>query len=112
MRLFEQLNLSAEQSQRIQAIQEQSRTGSEGLHQQLQQAHEKLRELMATNTSADQLRQQHQQVQNLKQQLDNRRFESMLAVREVLTSQQRAQLAQLEQEHRGRGPGPGFGPRP
>ncbi len=106
MRVFEQLNLSTEQSQRIQAIQEQERTGSQGLHQQLQQAHEQLRSLMASNASADQLRQQHQQVQNLKQQLDDRRFETMLSIREVLTSQQRTQLAQLEQQHRGRGPGP------
>jgi Spy/CpxP family protein refolding chaperone len=106
MRWLEELNLSAEQSEQIQAIQEQSRTAKEGLHQQLQQAHEELRSLMASDASADQLRQQHQQVQNLKQQLDNQRFETMLEVREVLTSEQRVQLAELKQQHRGRHQGP------
>lgn len=110
MRGLEELNLTTEQSSRIQAIQQQSRTAGEGLHQQLQQAHEEMRSLMSGNASATQLRQKHQQLQTLKQQLDDQRFETMLEIREVLTAEQRAQMAELKQQRgRQRGPAPQSG---
>jgi periplasmic protein CpxP/Spy len=101
-RLPEELNLTTEQSQRIQAIQEQSKAARESLHQQLQAAEEQMRSLLAGNATADQLRQQHQQLQNLRQQLGNQHFETMLAIREILTPQQRAQMAELRGQHQGR----------
>lgn len=94
-RWLEQLDLSAEQSEQIQTIKEQARANSEGLHQQMEQEKEELRSLLASDATADQLRQQHQQVQTLKMQLGDRRFETMLAVREVLTPEQRTELAEL-----------------
>lgn len=107
MRWTEELDLSPDQSAQIQVIQTEARTAAEGLHQQLQQAHETLRSLMASDASVEQLRQQHQQLQTLKQQMGNQHFETMLAIREVLTPEQRAELAELMQQHRGHHMGPG-----
>ncbi len=56
---------------------------------------------MTGNASDDQLRQQHQEMQALRQQVETRRFETMLQIRKVLTPEQRAKAAQLMQEHRG-----------
>ncbi|MFE4106788.1 Spy/CpxP family protein refolding chaperone [Almyronema epifaneia] len=94
-RWLEQLDLTDAQTAQIQTIKEQARTNNAGLRQQLQQAHEELQSLMASDASSDQLRQQHQQVQTLKNQLATQRFEMMLAIREVLTPDQRAELATL-----------------
>lgn len=61
---------------------------------------------MHSNTSAEELRNQHEQVQELHQEMGNLRFESMLEMREVLTAEQREQFAELMQERpENRGPG-------
>ncbi|MCG5058230.1 MAG: Spy/CpxP family protein refolding chaperone [Limnoraphis sp. WC205] len=104
-RMFEQLNLSAEQQQQIDSIKEQRKASSEGLRQQMQAAMEQMRSLQASNASADQLRQQHQQIQQLHQQMGNQRFEAMLEIREVLTTEQRAKLAELKPERNWQGRG-------
>ena len=109
-RWIEELDLSPEQSEQIQAIREESRTAMQPLRDQLQQAREQLRSQMASNTSTDQLQRQHQQVQALHQELGDQRFETMLAIRQVLTPAQRTQLAELAEQHRGqRGRGHSWG---
>lgn len=108
--LLEQLDLTPEQSQEIEAIKENSRTENEALRQQMQTKHEEMGSeamprglsLLASESTPEQLRQQHQQLQDLHQQSANTRFETMLEVREVLTAEQRTQLAELIAQHRDR----------
>jgi periplasmic protein CpxP/Spy len=117
-RWLQQLNLTPEQQTRIQAIRDQEKTASESLRQNMRTARNEMRTLMAT-ASAEQLRQQHKEVQGIHQQLDNQRFETMLKIREVLTPEQRVKMAELKPSGRGRrggwqggpgGGGPGGGP--
>jgi Spy/CpxP family protein refolding chaperone len=103
------LNLTPEQQTRIQTIRDQERTASEPLRQNMRTARIEMRMLMAT-ASADQLRQQHKEVQGIRQQLDDQRFETMLKIREVLTPEQRARMAELKSSGRGRRGGPQGGP--
>ena len=100
--LFQQLDLTSEQSEQIEVIHEQYHAETETLRQELQPLHQELRSLLASDASPEQLRQQHQQIQNLHRQLGNNRFESMLEVREILTSEQRTQLAELMEQFQGR----------
>ena len=59
---------------------------------------------MQGNASEDQLRSKHQEIANLRQQMGNIRFESMLEMRKILTAEQRQKLAQfLQQRRQGRG---------
>ncbi|MBD2580417.1 Spy/CpxP family protein refolding chaperone [Oscillatoria sp. FACHB-1406] len=99
-RMLQQLNLSSEQSSQIQAIFQQSRTENESLHEQMKQARDQMESLMAGNATADQLRQQHSIMQRLHQEMGDRRFETMLQVREILTPQQRARMAELKDAKR------------
>ena len=104
-RIFEQLDLTPEQTQRIRDVRQQSRQSTQDLRQQIQAAHDQMRSLMASNASSDQLRQQHQRIQALRQQMANQRFEMLLLVREELTPAQRTKLAELGPKfgkHRGR----------
>jgi Spy/CpxP family protein refolding chaperone len=55
---------------------------------------------MAGNASADEIRAKHRQVQELRQQMEEVSFESMLAMREVLTPEQRSQFARLIEQRR------------
>lgn len=100
-RMFEQLNLSAEQQQQIESIHQEAKTSSEGLRQQLRAATEQMRSLQANNASADELRQQHQKIQQYHQQMANQRFEAMLEVNQVLTPEQRTKLAELKPKRDG-----------
>lgn len=99
-KLMEQLNLSQEQQQKLQGIQSQYKDQISQRKQAMRQANRELRDMMAGTASADQIRAKHQQVQDLRQQLEKVTFESMLASRDVLTPDQRKQFAQLmEQRH-------------
>ena len=94
-RVLQQLDLTPEQLQQIEDIQEQSKNQAQALHQQMQTQREEMRSLLASDATPEQLQQQHQQTQDLHQQLGDNRFETMLQVREVLTSEQRTQMAEL-----------------
>jgi len=59
-----------------------------------------MRSLMASDASSEQLREQHQKIRDLHQQMGDQRFETMLQIREVLTPEQRQQMQQLMEQNR------------
>ncbi|MBD2104051.1 Spy/CpxP family protein refolding chaperone [Leptolyngbya sp. FACHB-261] len=91
---LQQLNLTPEQTQRLQAIRAQNQPGIRQRTQALRQAKQELRQLMAGTAPASQVQTKYRQVQALRQEIEQLRFDSMMAMREVLTSTQRQQLAQ------------------
>lgn len=93
--LIEELNLSADQVEQIRTLRENARTASAPLREELRSAHATMRDLMASDAPTEQLRQQHAEVSRLNQQMRDQRFETMLAIRNVLTEAQRAELNQL-----------------
>ncbi len=107
-KVLEQLNLTPEQSQQIEAIHERFHSDNETLYQEMRTNHQEMRSLLASDASEEQLRQQHQNIQGLRQQLGNNRFETMLQVREILTPEQRTQMAELMEQKRGRRGYPDF----
>jgi Spy/CpxP family protein refolding chaperone len=56
---------------------------------------------MASTASQNQIREKYRQVETLKQQVADIKFESMLAMREVLTPEQRRQFAERKQNRWG-----------
>jgi periplasmic protein CpxP/Spy len=101
-RLFEQLDLSDAQKAEIQKIRQEARESGSAQREEARAAREKMRELFASDASADELRAQHQASQELRQALHDQHFEVTLKMREVLTPEQRAKLAELKPERRGR----------
>ncbi len=99
-----ELNLSADQVQRIQAIRDQYHAQLSGQRRAVQQAQQELQQLVDSNASAEQIRQKFDQVQTLKRQLNETRMESMLAIRAVLTPEQRQKMNEIMQR-RGKRPG-------
>lgn len=93
------LNLSAEQRSRLQTIHQTARSEGESLHQTLSTAEQKLRSLLQSDASIELLRQQNQQVQRLREQVDNHLFDALLAERQVLTPDQLATLIRQIREH-------------
>lgn len=102
-RLLQQLDLTSEQSQQIETIKERSQSEMEGLKEQLQTQKQAMKSLLSSDAAAEEIREQHLVAQNLHQQLDSNRFETMLEIREVLTAEQRAEMAEIIESRRDRG---------
>lgn len=108
-RWIEALDLSEDQITQIQAIRAAARDEMQPLRDDLRAARAAMHDLMASDATAETLRTQHEEVQALQQALGDARFEVMLETREVLTPEQRRELAQLLEERRdNRGPGRGL----
>jgi Spy/CpxP family protein refolding chaperone len=108
-RLMQSLNLNEQQKQDLNAIRQKYQGQMETLYSQLRTRQDEMRTLMGGNASDNDIRAKHKQVEELRQQLGELRFESMLASRKVLTPDQRKQFAQLMDERRVRKPDQGQG---
>lgn len=102
--LFEQLNLSQPQKQQISTIRQKYRNEMAQTSNKLRTAQQELQKLMASDASRESLRAKNQQVGDLRQEMDKLRFESMLDIRDVLTTAQRQELEQMMQQQRTRTP--------
>ena len=99
---LQSLDLNDDQWGRIRAIYQQSTEDTRRLRQQLQVEREQMYSLLTSDVDADQILPIHQRIQSLRQDLEDRRFEALLEVREVLTLEQRIQVAEALQQYRGR----------
>ncbi|MDX2255264.1 MAG: Spy/CpxP family protein refolding chaperone [Pseudanabaenaceae cyanobacterium bins.39] len=99
-RILKQLNLTNEQLQKIKEIGDRDREAMRDLARELKQDHQELRQLLVSNESNDAIRTKHQELQSKQTKLRQLTFERMLAMREVLTPEQRSQLNEIVQKNR------------
>jgi Spy/CpxP family protein refolding chaperone len=100
--LIEQLDLTDEQREEIRTIQAKYADDLGPNNQNLNTAYQELRTMMIEDTSEDLIRSKHDDIRTMRQQSADLRFESMLEVRQVLTTEQRQELADLMEQRRGR----------
>lgn len=100
-RLLQKLDLTTEQSQQIETIHQQAKSNLSDLRQQMQTQRQQIESLFASDADASEIRNQYQANKSLREEFGNNRLETMLQIREVLTLEQRAKLAELKQQ-RGR----------
>ncbi|MDG2991384.1 Spy/CpxP family protein refolding chaperone [Candidatus Synechococcus calcipolaris G9] len=107
------LNLTPEQTQQMQAVRQQYQGQMEQTHNQLQTARNQMKELMNSGASESQIQAKFREVQELQNRMANLRFESMMAVRSILTPEQRQQLTtQMQQRRQQRQNAPGASRQP
>ncbi|MBE9168469.1 Spy/CpxP family protein refolding chaperone [Pleurocapsales cyanobacterium LEGE 06147] len=99
-KLLQELNLSQDQKQQIEQIRRQYQQAMVQGQKNLHSAQQELAKMMVGTDTTEVIRSQHQQVVQLRQELGELRFESMLAIREILTPEQRQKFAQIMQSHR------------
>jgi protein CpxP len=104
-RLLETLDLSEDQTTQIRAIREGDREEMQALREAERAEREAMHSLMAGTATDAELRAQHEELQALDREVADLRFENMLAVRNVLTPEQRTEMStrmeQRRSEHRG-----------
>jgi periplasmic protein CpxP/Spy len=103
-RLAKELNLTPVQIEQLQKLRTASKRKIKERRQTLRVAKHELAQLIQGNATTDEIRQKRKQVQALQKDLADDRFEGTLAIREILTPEQRMKLHQLmEQRHQNRG---------
>lgn len=93
--LFQQLDLTSEQQQRIKQVHLQYRGQIRKKKADLTRLQQQLSDMMVGTEPVELLRAKNQQLSVLRQQIGTLRFESMLATREILTPQQRRKFREL-----------------
>jgi Spy/CpxP family protein refolding chaperone len=99
-KVLQQLNLSNDQIQQIKAIRSRNNLEIRSSRQRLRQLQDEMQSLMSGTSSSEQIRAKFNELQSARQQASKLQFEQMLAMREVLTPQQRSQLAQLVKQRK------------
>lgn len=102
-RVLEELNLSEQQQQQLEAIKQKYQGQFQPLRENMRTLRQELQTMMTGTASNNQIRAKHQQLAASRQQMENLRFESMLEMREVLTPEQRSKFGQLMEQYRGKG---------
>lgn len=92
------LKLSPEQIQQVQAIEAKYKPQTRQQQTQLNEAESLLESLLVKGASNEDIRAQHQIIQNYRRQLEATRLEAALEIKAVLTPAQRQQLAELNQQ--------------
>ena len=100
--LVQVLNLTQDQVQKMQAIRRQYRDQILQTTQQVHQAKQELDTAVASTASDSEVRAKYQRLAALQQQLGSLRFESTLAVRDILTLPQRVMYVEFMQKRQQR----------
>lgn len=93
-------NLTPEQARQVGEARDRYKDQIAQRNRELRQAQEELDSLMSGSASESEVRSKYRQVAELRQQIEDLRFESMMAVRSLLTPEERRQLADYLQQQR------------
>lgn len=97
-RMFEKLDLSEEQRKKLAEIRKSNAEKVKALQEKLKEAHQKLDSSLDSDASEDVLKKQHQALQDLQNEMSDLRFENILAVRKVLTPEQRKKFSEMRKQ--------------
>jgi periplasmic protein CpxP/Spy len=99
--LFQNLNLTPEQTQKLKSIRQEYKNPIREQQRNLREARQAMQQMIGSNAPASNVLSKFQEVQQMQQSLNQLRFKSLLAMREVLTPTQRQQLAQQMMNRQG-----------
>lgn len=101
-RFRQELNLTPEQAAEIDQIRAAGQEARQGKREEFRAAREQMQTLMASDASDEELRAQHQVLQDLHRERKDARFETKLKIRQVLTPEQRQKMVELKQQRKDR----------
>ncbi len=99
-RWTEKLDLTEAQQAELDKIKESHGTKMKEKRKAMKEAKRKLGEALKTDASEDMLWAQFKQLQQLKSDFGTARFEKILAIRKILTPEQRAKFNAMKRHHR------------
>lgn len=101
-RIVKKLGLTPEQKEQVKALVKSQRDAMKGLRDQRKAAREKLESAIKSGAADDVLIANHKELQALQGQASSLHFENMLAIRKLLTPEQKAKFNEMMDERRGK----------
>ncbi len=96
--LVKELNLTPRQVQQLKAVRQKFQGQKQGQRQLLNTAKQELAEFIASKAPTSKISEQRDRVKILQKQLNDLKFDNMMALKEILTSEQWAKLQKLKQQ--------------
>jgi Spy/CpxP family protein refolding chaperone len=100
-KMAEELNLSGEQREQLKKVFTNHREERAGRRKAMKAAREDLQKALRSEASQDEVRKKFSELKKEQDALEIRRFEKVLAIREILTLEQRQKFKDLEHKHWG-----------
>ncbi len=101
MKALKQLNLSDAQKEKLKAARAESKGKKDRSEKkQVRELHQKMKELFASNAPQSELKAVHEKINSFRKQRDEQRFQKLMAVREILTLEQRKKFQEIMDEKR------------
>ncbi len=105
-KIMKQLDLSKEQKQQLQSLKENHKSSMQSLRDKKKALKNKLETAFSSQASDGELKAIHQELLNAKNEIGSKRFDKVLAIRAILTPEQRQKFdsikSDFKKEHRGR----------
>ena len=95
---FQELNLSEEQKAQIQKIYDSNKAGFEKARTALHESKARFEQAMETDANDGAVRKAHQSFESARNEMANLGFEQALAIRKVLTPEQRQKFNEIRKE--------------
>ena len=96
--ILKRLNLTKEQKEKLEKIRSSAQTQMKALREKKRATRKKMKDAFSTETSKDELKKIHGEMQAIKAQLSSARFERMMAIREILNPDQRKEFHKVKSE--------------
>ncbi len=93
--MAEELGLSKDQVEKMKTAKRESRKQMKSLKSELHELKSKLMNMMASESTKEQLKEWHSKIRDQKNKLEDLRFSQMLSMRDLLTPEQRKKMAGL-----------------
>ncbi|SMF63343.1 Spy/CpxP family protein refolding chaperone [Pseudobacteriovorax antillogorgiicola] len=93
--MMSQLDLSEEQRTKIKDIRQSSRDEHKETRKTLKETRRSFEELLGSDAAESEIRKAHETLQGLKAKMAEKRFENMMAIRAILTPEQRKKFHEL-----------------
>jgi periplasmic protein CpxP/Spy len=100
-KMAEELSLSSEQREKLKQVFASQREEKSDRRKAMKSAREELRQALRSDLDQDEVRKKFVALKKQQDELENRRFEKILAIREILTLEQRQKFKDLEHKHWG-----------
>ncbi|MCO5144206.1 MAG: Spy/CpxP family protein refolding chaperone [Oligoflexia bacterium] len=94
-KMMSELNLTSEQKDKMKEIRSKNKDAIKAQREEMKSAREALEEAMKGNASDGDIRSKFEKVQAVQQKLAKDRFENVLAIRAILTPEQRAKFRDI-----------------
>ena len=99
-KILKQLELTEEQKVKLKNHRESHKDNKKELRGKMKDARQRMKSAFTSNSSDSELRSLHSEIKALKSQIADTRFEKMLFIRSVLTTEQRVKFQELKEEKR------------